>query len=106
GIMRQKGMDFTVVLLSEVAPWKLDMMSNVDAWIQIACPRLSIDWGDGFHKPTLTPYEAMIALDQVPGWWQVGVDSKENYPMDYYAKDGGIWNSTWQQKNVRAKVKA
>ncbi len=45
------------VLLSEVAPWKLDMMSNVDAWIQIACPRLSIDWGEGFHKPTLTPYE-------------------------------------------------
>ena len=45
------------VLLSEVAPWKLDMMTNVDAWIQIACPRLSIDWGEGFHKPTLTPYE-------------------------------------------------
>jgi hypothetical protein len=50
--------------------------------------------------------QAMIALDQVPGWWQVEEDSKENYPMDYYAKDGGIWNSTWQQKNVRAKVKA
>ena len=46
------------MLLSEVAPYKLDMMSNVDAWIQIACPRLSIDWGEGFHKPTLTPYEA------------------------------------------------
>ncbi|DBA98686.1 hypothetical protein WJX77_005684 [Trebouxia sp. C0004] len=106
GIMMQKDMNFTVVLLSEVAPWKLDMMSNVDAWIQIACPRLSIDWGEGFHKPTLTPYEAMIALDQVPGWWQVEVDSKENYPMDYYAKDGGIWNSTWQQKNVRPRVKA
>lgn len=45
------------VLLSEVAPWKLDMMTNIDAWIQIACPRLSIDWGEGFHKPTLTPYE-------------------------------------------------
>ena len=48
------------VLLSEVAPWKLDMMSNVDAWIQIACPRLSIDWGEGFHKPTLTPYEVGV----------------------------------------------
>lgn len=48
------------VLLSEVAPWKLDMMSNVDAWIQIACPRLSIDWGEGFHKPTLTPYEVSV----------------------------------------------
>lgn len=48
------------VLLSEVAPSKLDMMSHVDAWIQIACPRLSIDWGEGFHKPTLTPYEVKL----------------------------------------------
>lgn len=50
------------VLLSEVAPWKLDLMSHVDAWIQIACPRLSIDWGEGFHKPTLTPYEVWIRV--------------------------------------------
>ena len=51
------------VLLSEVAPSKLDMMSHVDAWIQIACPRLSIDWGEGFHKPTLTPYEVKLTYD-------------------------------------------
>ena len=38
------------------------MMSNVDAWIQIACPRLSIDWGEGFQKPTLTPYEVSLCL--------------------------------------------
>ena len=53
------------VLLSEVAPWKLALMEGVDAWIQIACPRLSIDWGEGFQKPTLTPYEALIALGEV-----------------------------------------
>ena len=53
------------VLLSEVAPWKLALMEGVDAWIQIACPRLSIDWGEGFQKPTLTPYEALIALAEV-----------------------------------------
>ncbi|KAL3131581.1 hypothetical protein ABBQ38_007881 [Trebouxia sp. C0009 RCD-2024] len=105
GIMQQKGISFTVVLLSEVAPWKLDLMTHVDAWIQIACPRLSIDWGEGFHKPTLTPYEAMIALDQVPGWWQSEDGGRERYPMDYYAKDGGSWNSTWQQKSLRAKAK-
>ena len=40
-------------------------MEGVDAWIQIACPRLSIDWGEGFQKPTLTPYEALIALGEV-----------------------------------------
>ena len=53
------------VLLSEVAPWKLALMEGVDAWIQIACPRLSIDWGEGFQKLTLTPYEALIALGEV-----------------------------------------
>lgn len=53
------------VLLSEVAPWKLAMMEDVEAWVQIACPRLSIDWGEGFAKPTLTPYEAMVALGKV-----------------------------------------
>ena len=49
--------------------------------------------------------QAMIALHQVPGWWQCDEGSKEMYPMDYYAKDGGSWNSTWQQ-NTRIKAKA
>lgn len=26
-------------------------------WVQVACPRLSIDWGEAFDKPLLTPYE-------------------------------------------------
>lgn len=26
-------------------------------WVQVACPRLSIDWGEAFSKPLLTPYE-------------------------------------------------
>ena len=59
------------VLLTEVAPWKLALMEGVDAWIQIACPRLSIDWGEGFQKPTLTPYEALIALGEVCASWHV-----------------------------------
>ena len=50
--------------------------------------------------------QAMIALDQVHGWWQCEEGSKEMYPMDYYAKDGGSWNSTWQQKSARTKAKA
>jgi len=62
---------FMQVLLTEVAPWKLALMEGVDAWIQIACPRLSIDWGEGFQKPTLTPYEALIALGEVCASWHL-----------------------------------
>lgn len=31
-------------------------------WIQIACPRLSIDWGTAFSKPLLSPYEVNTQL--------------------------------------------
>lgn len=34
-------------------------------WVQVACPRLSIDWGEAFSKPLLTPYEVGTPL---PFW--------------------------------------
>lgn len=56
----------------------------ISSWIQIACPRLSIDWGYAFPKPLLTPYEASIALGKAE--WQ------DVYPMDFYANDSlGPW---------------
>jgi 2-(3-amino-3-carboxypropyl)histidine synthase len=65
--------------MAELNPTKISMISSVDAWVQVACPRLSIDWGYAFTKPVLTPYEITVALEEVE--WQ------EVYPMDYYAKD-------------------
>jgi 2-(3-amino-3-carboxypropyl)histidine synthase len=55
-----KGLSYQVILLSELTPDKIRMLEGIDAWVQIACPRLSIDWGEGFHKPVLTPYEAEV----------------------------------------------
>ncbi|CAF91379.1 unnamed protein product, partial [Tetraodon nigroviridis] len=53
-------------------------------WIQIACPRLSIDWGTAFSKPLLSPYEAAVALQDV--------DWKKVYPMDFYSSQSlGPW---------------
>jgi 2-(3-amino-3-carboxypropyl)histidine synthase len=38
---------------------------------------------------------------QVPPWWE-GVAAAEEataaYPMDYYAKNGGAWNSSYHKK--------
>lgn len=135
--MREKGLDWTVVLMSELSPFKISLFGeSVDAWVQIACPRLSIDWGDAFVKPLLNPFEAEIALGDLPGWWErkkaaeslnshccIGndldcsrkesccacdsADAKEkgggtvDYPMDYYAQDGGEWNSSYLKKQSR-----
>ncbi|NXE30234.1 DPH1 synthase, partial [Ardeotis kori] len=82
--LRALGRPFVRVLLSEIFPSKLRLFPDVDAWVQVACPRLSIDWGEAFSKPLLTPYEAAVALRDVE--WQ------QPYPMDFYASHSlGPW---------------
>ncbi|KAL7056580.1 hypothetical protein AAHC03_020860 [Spirometra sp. Aus1] len=81
---------FFIVLLSEITPAKLDLFgADVDVWIQVACPRLSIDWGSQFSKPLLTPYEASVALGLAgSAEWT----DESPYPTDYYANDSrGPW---------------
>lgn len=80
-----RGIPFVNLLLSEIFPGKLAAMADVECWVQIACPRLSIDWGYAFPRPLLTPYEALVALGAKEDW------DKSNqgiYPMDFYAKEG------------------
>lgn len=83
--LKEQGIPFINILLSEIFPGKLALMGDVDCWVQIACPRLSIDWGYAFPRPLLTPYEALIALGQRQEW---GEGNQGVYPMDFYAKDG------------------
>ena len=83
--LNERGIPFINILLSEIFPGKLAMMGEVECWVQIACPRLSIDWGYAFPKPLLTPYEALVALGSREEW-QKGNEGV--YPMDFYAKDG------------------
>ena len=78
------GIPYVNLLLSEIFPGKLALMSDVECWVQIACPRLSIDWGYAFPRPLLTPYEALVALGIRESWDRNG----GTYPMDFYAKDG------------------
>ena len=89
-VLRARGVSVITLLLSEIFPDKLKLMTQVDVWIQIACPRLSIDWGLAFSRPLLTPYEASLALDQAPKF-DIG-DESSVYPMDFYSKDSlGPW---------------
>jgi 2-(3-amino-3-carboxypropyl)histidine synthase len=80
--LEENGTPWVNLLLSEIFPGKLAMMTDVDCWVQVACPRLSIDWGYAFPRPLLTPYEALVALEEREDWGQ-GV-----YPMDYYGREG------------------
>lgn len=83
-LLRQHNKQYFILLLSEVSPAKLHLMSlQVQVWVQIACPRLSVDWGHYFETPVLSPYELHVALGTTK--W------KEVYPMDFYSSQGGPW---------------
>lgn len=82
-ILSSNGKIVIPFLMAEINRAKLPMIEEVDVWVQVACPRLSIDWGEGFDKPILTPYELEVAMKETE--WQ------EVYPMDYYSNDGGSW---------------
>lgn len=120
-----KGLPVTVVLLSEVFPAKLALMKDVEAWVQVCCPRLSVDWGAAFDgedyfpdpadateggaaaggatpttkrapAPLLSPYEAFVALGEAE-WLPGGT-----YPMDFYSSNGGKWTNYYQTEEEAA----
>ena len=133
--LKAAGKPYAVVLASEVTPARVAALASSHsgkgrAWVQIACPRLSIDWGDGFGGvPVLTPYEAMVTLGAAPPWWRSGggggggdastcgtaacacatppdLSGDPNdgaYAMDFYASEGGPWGATRVRPRPRVK---
>lgn len=90
----------TSLLMSEMKPEKLAYFGDqVDVWVQVACPRLSIDWGHKFcnGKPLLSPYEANVVLGHAAPFWAADEEDRVDlearpYPMDFYSKDSsGPW---------------
>ncbi len=134
-LLHGRGIRSVTILLSEIFPKKLEMMSNtttkslgggregggggVCAWVQIACPRLSIDWGHYFCVPVLSSYELFVAMGEVvdSSLWKAeedeareenivgGIDGRvgqdNGYPMDFYSKSGGPWANYYESNSDR-----
>lgn len=100
--LKASGKETSIILLSEIFPSKLELFKDVDAFVQVACPRLSIDWGTAFSKPLLTPYELSVALGDVE--WRIDdtpseKDKNLNYPMDFYSTYSlGEWTPNYKPK--------
>lgn len=95
--IRCKGYDTVIILLSEIFPQKLQLFNNdIDAYVQIACPRLSIDWGSAFEKPLLNPYELSVVLGDIE-WTPNNLEPNNSYPMDFYATNSlGPWQPNFK----------
>lgn len=89
--IRNANKKYVKILLSEIFPSKLSLFT-LDAFVQVACPRLSIDWGTAFPKPLLTPYEFSVSLENSK--W---LKDDGTYPMDFYSNDSlGPWTPNYK----------
>jgi 2-(3-amino-3-carboxypropyl)histidine synthase len=88
-ICKARGIKTFTLLMSEIDEVKLrEFGAGVDAWVQVACPRLSIDWGESYEKPFLSSFEAFTA------WAEDAQPLEEGgIAMDYYSNEGGPWSN-------------
>ena len=77
GLVEDAGKKAICFALKEITPEALMQFPTVDAFINTACPRLSLDDAKKFRKPLLTPKEALVALGKLQweelckrGWFE------------------------------------
>ena len=65
--LKEQGKKPIVITMSELTPEKIMNFYNIDAFIELACPRIAIDDFAKYGKPILTFKEALVALG-VKSW--------------------------------------
>ena len=62
--LKDAGKTAVVITMSEITPEKIMNFYSIDAFIELACPRIAIDDFAKYSKPILTFKEALVALGE------------------------------------------
>ncbi len=75
--MQKSGRKVTLFALREITPEALLQFPSIEAFVNTACPRLSLDDTQRFHKPILTFNETLVTLGEMDweelcrrGWFE------------------------------------
>jgi len=73
---------------TEINSNRLNMINgNIsNLWVQLSCPRISLDWGHYFKSIILNPFEFSVFMRSTKL-------NKNFVPMDFYSKMGNFWTS-------------
>jgi 2-(3-amino-3-carboxypropyl)histidine synthase len=62
GLLEENGYSVILICATEVIPETLESFTDLDAYVEISCPRISTDDQERYRKPILNPEETMVAL--------------------------------------------
>jgi 2-(3-amino-3-carboxypropyl)histidine synthase len=61
---KQAEKNAVVITMSEITPEKMMNFYDIDAFVELACPRIALDDFEKYPKPILTMKEALVALGE------------------------------------------
>jgi 2-(3-amino-3-carboxypropyl)histidine synthase len=61
-LLEEKGYSTMLICATEIIPETLDSFTDLDAYVEVSCPRISTDDQDRYRKPILNPEEVMVAI--------------------------------------------
>jgi 2-(3-amino-3-carboxypropyl)histidine synthase len=61
-LLEAKNYSVVILCATEVIPETLESFTDLDAYVEISCPRISTDDQERYRKPILNPEEVMVAL--------------------------------------------
>lgn len=62
GLLEENGYSTILICATEVIPETLGSFIDLEAYVEISCPRISTDDQERYRKPILNPEEVMVAL--------------------------------------------
>ena len=63
--LKEQGKNVIAITMGELTPDKIMNFYNIDAFIELACPRIAIDDFANYSKPILTFREALVAVGEL-----------------------------------------
>lgn len=63
--LKKNGKEVLLITMNELTPDKLMNFYDINAFIELACPRIAIDDFAKYGKPILTFKEALVAIDEL-----------------------------------------
>jgi 2-(3-amino-3-carboxypropyl)histidine synthase len=61
-LLQENGQTAILICATEVIPETLESFTDLEAYVEVSCPRISTDDQERYRKPILNPEELMIAL--------------------------------------------
>jgi len=75
-LLEDNGKVGTLIASLELIPELLESFTDLDGFVEVACPRISVDDRGRYHKPIVNPDEALIAIGK-RSWEEYGKHTEE-----------------------------